>query len=342
MKRLHKYLAIAAGVTLLTLPACKKDFLETSSTTSLGDKQAEGTQEGLLGIVNGLHSMMYAYNFGQGFGAGAPSLNLRLDLMSDDVINTQPASLREYTYLGAHNERGDDVINFRAWDFYYTLIQHTNIAIRGFKNTLTEEERKDKKIRYSVGEAYAFRAYAYHQLVQLYAKRYNASTAASDPGVVMRTDEATNAQLYEKARRGTVAEAYELIESDLKMAMETLKDLDQNNSRNHLRYSTVCGIAARVALCKSDWAAAETYAKEAIANANSKLQVGEELLDGFNDYTANEWMWGYRYAETQNQGYGTFLATYSTNFDNGWQDHFRFAVNRNIFDQLGTNDVRHK
>ena len=68
MKRLHKYLAIAAGVTLLTLPACKKDFLETSSTTSLGDKQAEGTQEGLLGIVNGLHSMMYAYNFGQGFG----------------------------------------------------------------------------------------------------------------------------------------------------------------------------------------------------------------------------------------------------------------------------------
>ncbi len=58
------------------------------------------------------------------------------------------------------------------------------------------------------------------------------------------------------------------------MAMETLKDLDQNNSRNHLRYSTVCGIAARVALCKSDWAAAETYAKEAIANANSKLQVG--------------------------------------------------------------------
>ncbi len=54
--------------------------------------------------------MMYAYNFGQGFGAGAPSLNLRLDLMSDDVINTQPASLREYTYLGAHNERGDDVI----------------------------------------------------------------------------------------------------------------------------------------------------------------------------------------------------------------------------------------
>ena len=53
-----------------------------------------------------------------------------------------------------------------------------------------------------------------------------------------------------------------------------------------------------MALCKSDWAAAETYAKEAIANANSKLQVGEELLDGFNDYTANEWMWGYRYAET--------------------------------------------
>ena len=342
MKRLHKYLAIAAGVSLLTLPACKKDFLETSSTSSLGDKQAEGTQEGLQGIVNGLHHMMYTYSFGQAFGAGAPSLNLRLDLMSDDVINTQRAYLREYTYLGAHNERGDGVINYLAWDFYYTLIQHTNIAIRGFKNTLSEEERKDKKIRYSVGEAYAFRAYAYHQLVQLFAKRYNASTAASDPGVVMRTDEATNAQLYEKARRGTVAEAYELIESDLKMAMETLKDLDQNNSRNHLRYSTVCGIAARVALSKSDWAAAETYAKEAIANANSKLQVGEELLDGFNDYNANEWMWGYRYAETQNQGYGTFLATYSTNFDNGWQDHFRFAVNRNIFDQLGTNDVRRK
>ena len=134
MKRIFRYTLVALSFSCaLGLSSCKKDFLELKSTERLTDKDVEGTPEGLLGLVNGLHNMMYRYSFGQGFGMGAPSLNVRLDLLSDDVINTVSThNLGEYRYTDTQNERGSEVLNYKAWDFYYTLIQHTNLFLRGF------------------------------------------------------------------------------------------------------------------------------------------------------------------------------------------------------------------
>lgn len=342
MKQLFRYAFMALSLSCaLGLSSCRQDFLELKSTSSLSDKDAEGTPEGLFGMVNGLHSMMYRYSFGQYFGNGAPSMNMQLDFLGDDVVNTVPAfHMGVYRYVDTQNQRGEDVINYKAWDFYYTLIQHANIFIRSFNTRLSEKEQKREDVRYAKGEALAFRAYAYHQLVQLYAKRYDPATSDKDLGVILRTEDGDLSKLYSPAHRATVAACYKQIDKDLQESLELLKDLPQKEARNHLRYSTVCGIAARVALTKSDWAAAETYAQNAINKAASSLQVGKELLDGFNNYEAKEWMWGYRHAETQNPYYGGFNAVYSCNFENTKAYNWHFAVNRTLYDELGMKDVR--
>ena len=344
MKQICRYALVALTLSCaLGVSSCRGDFLELKSTSSISSKDAEETPAGLMAIVNGLHNMMYSYSFGQGFGNGAPSLNMQLDFLSDDVINTIPAYyMGVYRYIDTQNERGGNVINFKAWDFYYTLIQHTNIFLRSFKTNLSESDQKLKDVRYAKAEALAFRAYAYHQLVQLYAKRYDPATAEQDLGVVLRTEEGDLSSLYTPAHRASVAACYKLIDKDVKESLELLKDLPQKGERNHLRYSTVCGIAARVALTKADWAAAETYADAAIKQAGSTLQVGEELLDGFHDFNAKEWMWGYSYSETQNAFYAGFFAHYSYNFEGGSNLGFRLAINRNLYDELGENDVRRK
>lgn len=337
--KLFKYILVCS-IGALALTSCKGDYLETQPTSSVGYKIAEETPTGIVGLVNGLHNMMYSYGFGQVFGAGIPSLNYQLDMLGDDVINTRPAyHMGTYRWIDHRNTKNEEALNFKAWDCYYTIIMHANAAINGVKRNLSQEERDQALVKYAYGEALAIRAYAYHCLVQLFAKRYDATTASQDLGVILRTDDNYSKQ-YEPAPRATVAAVYDQIEADLKLSLELLKPLKQKATRNHLTYSTVAGIAARVAMCKADYAQAITYAQEAIADKTHSLN-GESLTKGFNDYTAPEWMWGYRQGEDQNYFYASFYAQYSYNY-NGHNRSLRYAVNRSLYDKLGAKDIRRK
>ncbi len=198
--KLFKYILVCS-IGALALSSCKADYLETQPTSSVGDKVAENTPTGIVALVNGLHNMMYSYGFGQVFGAGIPSLNYQLDMLGDDVINTRPAYyMGVYRWIDHRNTKGEDVLNFKAWDSYYTIIMHANAAINGIKRNLSQEERNQDLVKYAYGEALGIRAYAYHCLVQLFAKRYDATTASQDLGVILRTDENYSKQ-YEPAPR---------------------------------------------------------------------------------------------------------------------------------------------
>lgn len=333
MKKI-KSLFIISALSLLTV-SCSRDFLETSPSTSVGETAAETTEQGLNGILNGLHYMTYSYNWGNAhtFGSGQRSIGAQLDMMGDDGINTKPAYyMGVYRWQDHINPNGD--INYKTWDFYYTLILHANKLISGSNNlgSLTKEKKAQL-----LGEGYAFRAWAYHNLVQLFAKRYEKGQSNDQLGVIIRTEN----NLLDPLPRSSVAEVYTQIDKDMSLALENLKVAKDSGAKNSIRYTTALGIAARIALSKSDWAKAAEYADNAIKLSGATLQTGAALVDGFNNVNATEWMWGYQQGPTQDDKFYSFYANFSYNFQ-GYNKSFRFAVNRSLYDKMGADDVRRK
>lgn len=337
MKKIKYITKLFALASLFMLSGCGDDFLNTEPSTAIGEVTAETSEKGLKGILEGIHYMTYSYDWNNAhlFGTGQAAINMQLDMMGDDFINTLPAYFmgvhRYEDHIDPNGSSDNRKINYRVWDFYYTLILHANKLIKGTNDSQLPENIKSRLL----GEGYAYRAWAYHNLVQLFGKRYVKGAANDQLGVIIRNEN----QLKEPLKRSTVAEVYTQIDKDMTLALENLSNTKDLKIKNAIRYSTACGIAARIALSKSDWVNAEKYAQEAIEKSGATLQTGKDLCNGFNDYKATEWMWGYTQGPTQDFGYYSFYADYSYNF-NGYNSGLRFAVNRGIYDLMGEKDAR--
>lgn len=329
---------MGAAVLTLGFSSCSSDFLDTVSTSALSEDQISKDPSGMQGILNGLHNMMYQYDWGDTgahfFGAGHRSVGVQLDIMGGDMINTMPAYFMSvYRYQDHNNPYGD--LNWRVWDMYYTIIAHANLLIdKAEANTSLPKDQKDNLL----GQGYAFRAMSYHILIQCFGKRYVKGDANANLGVPLRLDKDN----IKPQARATVAEVYKQIDSDMAKALEHLKNAPVIDSKNQISYVAALGLAARIDLCKSDWASAAKHAEEAINNAtatNITLAKGKDLLDGCNNWANSEWIWAYKQASDQDNSYFSFYADYSYNFE-GYNSGFRFAVNRDIYDKMDKTDVR--
>lgn len=328
---------IIAIFSLTVLLSCSDDFLETKPSNQFSEKDLE-TAKGMQGSLDGLHNMMYYYDLRQSVlgGRGVAGLNARFDMLGDDMINTVGAYyMNIYRYTDGMNVIDDSGINYKAWDFYYTMIQHANILIKTVNNStqITDSQRSS-----FLGEGYAFRAWAYHNLVQLFGKRYVPGTSNDQLGVLIRLED----NPFGNLPRATVGQVYAQIDKDIANALSHLEKAPDKKNKNAIRYSTACGIASRIALSKHDWVSAEKYADLAIQKSGATLQSGMALIDGFRDYNATEWMWGYTQGPDQNLYYQHFNASFSYNMTSSYMNSLRFAVNRDIYDEMGVNDVRRK
>ncbi|SJZ77286.1 RagB/SusD family nutrient uptake outer membrane protein [Porphyromonas cangingivalis] len=321
---------------LVGITGCKKDFLETAPSTSLSDATLKESAKGIDGILNGIHNMFYMYYFGQRFGDGSASLNVHMDFLSNSSVNSI-ASLGMGTHRWIDHRDPKGIINFRVWDYYYTIIQHTNTVLQMTEggNGIAPEDLNRMR-----GQCHVIRAFCYNNLVQCFGKRFVRGGENNTPGVVLRLK-----PTIEPMPRSTVAECFEQINKDIEEGLNEMKNAKLTGARNSISLGTAYGIAARIALTQQDYAKAEEMAQKAIevsTTAGIRLQVGSELLDGFNNYQASEWMWGYHQAEDQNRYFAGFGAHFSYNFIGGWNDSFFFAINRSFYDKMGANDIRRK
>lgn len=168
---------------------------------------------------------------------------------------------RLYTF--SSETYGDGESDF-LWEGSYNRIYTYNVIIDNVMGSTEATEEHKKQVR---AEALVGRAFEYLTLVNAYAKHYDPSTAATDPGVPLMLDENINKTGLQRA---SVQEVYDQIKIDLD---EASLNLPEKPVLNAFRASKPVGygMLARMYLYMGDY-------KKALENAKISLKHNSTLL----------------------------------------------------------------
>lgn len=164
------------------------------------------------------------------------------------------------------------------YDKYYRGIFQANAVIDGVMDSDSDSSEPKEQI---LGEAYALRAYAHFDLVNLYGKAYDPETAPTDRGVPV----STYIDIEQKYRPTNVAAVYKQILEDIEQAERLMSIEKQPDATLNYRFSldALMGFKARVKLYMREW-------QEAYDTATSLLPK-YELVDLNNPPQADSLPW---------------------------------------------------
>jgi len=333
MKKVKYILSALVLGASLSLTSCSDDFLDTTPTLQIGDQTAYSTGENLMTIVNGMHRNMYVrQNASQGQNGYTSQLIVN-DVLGDDVVfpsNGNGWFVSTLRWLDINNESSGNISY--PWNFWYSMMRNANNVITYGQNAGGSQTLKNN----AIGQAHAYRAFAYFQLVQLYADRYVAGQNNSQLGVIIRTDPSPELMEEQKAR-ATVEEVYTQIWTDLDKAEQSLTGVSKLHN-SHFTLENVLGLKARVALVQQNYAKASQYA--ALARQGKSLMATEDYLKGFNDFSNREWMWGITIQDDQSDFFGNFHAYMSRNYNSTQIRQAPKVMNHALYAAFPSTDVR--
>lgn len=209
-----------------------------------------------------------------------------LDLLTDDVQSGFTNKTNNAPFI-ANLERGEaaftwsvdmfdmmkeaGVNTYDTWVQYYKYIKGCNVVLDHIDTVQGSVEEKEK-IR---GEALAMRAFYYFQLVNLFAKPYNAEgiDPATEPGVpVILISTISDNDPYPMRR--SLAEVYAQIESDLLTAMP-LMDAHGRTQNTKYRASDlfVHTLLSRMYLYMEQWEKAAEHASIVLARKPALINL---------------------------------------------------------------------
>ncbi|RKR84057.1 SusD-like starch-binding protein associating with outer membrane [Mucilaginibacter gracilis] len=174
---------------------------------------------------------------------------------------TVTAAVNTYTFADKiYGSTEEDV----DWASLYKQIYVFNTVATGVMGSTDGNDDQKKAIQ---AAALVHRAYNYFTLVNIYAKQYDAATAASDQGVPLLLT--TN--LFADLTRASVQAVYDQVKADLLAALPVLPDsptYDVNPSK-----MAVYALMARVCLNTREFTEAERYANLALALKSTLLDL---------------------------------------------------------------------
>ncbi len=156
--------------------------------------------------------------------------------------------------------------NIPDWSFPYRQIFNANVVLQGLSDLPAESGKE--AIDKAKGMALFIRAFALHNLAQVFIPVYDETSSAHDLGLPIRLGTNFN----DVSTRSSVKQTYERILADLHEAVSLLpKTMDQANpSRPTL--PTAYGLLARVYLSMRNYDKAHLY-------ADSSLKIHSSLID---------------------------------------------------------------
>jgi starch-binding outer membrane protein, SusD/RagB family len=328
MKKLKYSFFLLAAISIVA--SCKKDYLNTAPTDQVTEQTILNTTSNASIALNGIHRFMWTQYFAQD-QAGQSSMMINIDNLGEDLINNATASGAFYNAMyrwDAHRNADNGSVYF-AYFFYYRVISNANLLINNIDKAAGPEADK----RTIKGEALTYRAWAHFMLVQLYAKRYDATAVPNTQlGIPVVLTNSTDGQ-----PRSTVEDVYTQIKKDLDDAIANLTGYTRTY-KSHFNVNVAKGIKARVALTMQDWASAATLAAE--ARAGFPLMSNAQYLGGFSSATNPEWLWGSIIPNDQGTFFYSFFAFMSSNFSSNATRTNPRSINSNLYNMITATDVR--
>ncbi|MBS1564298.1 MAG: RagB/SusD family nutrient uptake outer membrane protein [Bacteroidetes bacterium] len=194
--------------------------------------------------------------------------------MSDDcyiITDTTNSNTQTNAYLWRAYINAEDQNSPAIWGNLYTAIYYTNVIINRVMDA-TDNATPARK-QQLLGEALVIRAYCYMDLLSVFAKSYNASTAATDPGLPL----VTSTDVGDKTPpRSTLQATLDSMISQVKLAAGYLPATNINKYR--VTSYGAYGLLSRIYLYMADYTNAGKYADLALAAPHS--------LVNYNNYTA--------------------------------------------------------
>ncbi|MDR1527132.1 MAG: RagB/SusD family nutrient uptake outer membrane protein [Dysgonamonadaceae bacterium] len=336
MKQFKYILLSIAIVGMFNLTGCSEDFLDTVPTESVSAVTISETLDGLYIALNGIHRNMVSQFLGvQGMG-GEPGFMICREAEGDDF--TWDTQTWHQTYLQwAPNKSETSSYNIGFWRTYYQFILNANLILEGLDKNFADSS--DPLAKYIKGEALCIRAWAHFNLVQLYAKRYEASDANAQDGVPYRE----TSEIAPMARH-SVADVYTKINADLDNAITLLNGYKPYDV-THYSQAAAYGLKARVTLAQQNYAAAAEAAATAINTAEAagaKLMTKDQLMNGFTDITSKtgEALYAAKTLNDQTVYFYSFYAYMGWNFNSSSNRTGIKCISSTTYDLMSATDLR--
>lgn len=308
----NNILTVVLIVLTISFVSCE-DFLEKNPHDATEQEDILNNEADAQTLLNGVYaSFKSSSSYGQ-------NLTILTDIMTDATL-AAAGFTNELGQMYAWNISPGTSEVGSVWGNHYSAIYNANFLI----NNIDKLDGDTANLSRIKGEALIARALLHHNLIRLFGKAYNASTAAEDLGIPYKVDTEVA-----KPKRNSVNEVYDFILQDIEQAIALLEPL--NEVSDYMDYIGAYpdnmyftqyfakGLAARVALDMKNYDDVISYTSDVIDNSGCQLADSVGFVNMWLNDVGTEIIWKVGYSATDfgsAPGYQFFIRNNKENAPN--------------------------
>jgi len=248
---------IAAIALSMGMTSCGDSFLETDYYRGVDAEGALNNADLLKAAVNGAYYNLFTRYFSGNYATMIGDIPTDLSYWNGQTGHWD--DINQYTY-----DYTDTYLSY-IWEYGYKVVDNTARAIQAGNELYANATGDDKvAIDLALGEAYALRAYANFQMVNVFGHqvKVNGKDFSAKPGLVISEDPIP---AFTQVSRSTVGDTYAMIEKDLKEALKHFEAAGgDRGDKCYMNVAATNGLLARMYLYEENWEQAKAYAQKAL------------------------------------------------------------------------------